>query len=155
MRLEDLAPAKGAKSSRKRVGRGSGSGLGMTAGRGTKGQKSRSGGGTAPWFEGGQMPLQRRIPKRGFFNPFKKRLSIVNVSDLERFAVGTEIGPKELIQMKLVKSAADGIKLLADGEIAHPFVVRVHQASAAAIRKIEAAGGRVELVPLHDLPKRK
>jgi large subunit ribosomal protein L15 len=149
MRLEDLAPAKGAKSSRKRVGRGSGSGLGMTAGRGTKGQKSRSGGGTAPWFEGGQMPLQRRIPKRGFTNIFKKRYSIVNVSDLERFAVGSEIGPKELLQMGLVKSVDDGIKLLADGDLTQPFTVQVHKASVAAISKVEAAGGRVELIPLH------
>lgn len=154
MRLQDLAPPKGAKSSRKRVGRGCGSGLGKTAGRGTKGQKSRSGGGTAPWFEGGQMPLQRRIPKRGFHNLFQKRFNIVNVSDLDRFAVGTEIGPKELIQMKLVKSSIDGIKLLGDGEIAHPFTVRVHKASATAIRKIEAAGGRVELLPLHNLSER-
>lgn len=149
MRLEDLAPAKGAKSSRKRVGRGTGSGLGMTAGRGTKGQKSRSGGGTAPWFEGGQMPLQRRIPKRGFNNIFKKRYSIVNVSDLARFAADTVIGPKELIQKGLVETMNDGIKLLANGDIAHPFTVQVHKASAAAISKVEAAGGRVELIPLH------
>jgi len=152
MRLEDLAPAKGAKSSKKRVGRGSGSGLGMTAGRGTKGQKSRSGGGTAPWFEGGQMPLQRRIPKRGFTNIFKKSYSIINVGDLGRFASGSAIGPKELIQVGLVARIKDGIKLLADGEIEHPFTVQVHKASAAAISKVEAAGGRVELI---SLPERK
>ena len=152
MRLEDLAPPKGAKSSRKRVGRGSGSGLGMTAGRGTKGQKSRSGGGTAPWFEGGQMPLQRRIPKRGFTNIFKKSYSIVNVGDLGRFAPGSEIGPKELIQIGLVATAKDGIKLLADGEIEHAFTVQVHKASAAAISKVEAAGGHVELI---SSPERK
>jgi large subunit ribosomal protein L15 len=148
MRLEDLGPPKGARSSRKRVGRGTGSGLGKTAGRGTKGQKSRSGGGTAPWFEGGQMPLQRRIPKRGFTNLFKKRYSIVKVSDLEQFAVDSEIGPKELLQTGLVKTRNDGIKLLADGDITHPFTVRVHKASAAAISKVQAAGGRVELIPL-------
>jgi large subunit ribosomal protein L15 len=149
MRLEDLAPAKGAKSSRKRVGRGCGSGLGKTAGRGTKGQKSRSGGGTPPWFEGGQMPLQRRIPKRGFTNIFKKQYGIVNVSDLERFAGDSQIGPKELLQAGLVKTVNDGIKLLADGDITHAFTVQVHKASAAAVSKVEAAGGRVELIPLH------
>jgi large subunit ribosomal protein L15 len=149
MRLEDLAPPKGAKSSRKRLGRGTGSGLGKTAGRGNKGQKSRSGGGTAPWFEGGQMPLQRRIPKRGFTNIFKTRYSIVNVNDLERFADGSQIGPKELLQTGLVKKVHDWIKLLGDGDITHAFTVQVHKASAAAITKIEAAGGRVELIPLH------
>jgi large subunit ribosomal protein L15 len=148
MRLEDLAPAKGAKSSRKRVGRGTGSGLGKTAGRGTKGQKSRSGGGTAPWFEGGQMPLQRRIPKRGFTNIFKKRYGIVNVSDLERFAAGSEIGPKEFLQTGLVKNVGEGIKLLADGDLTRPLSVQVHKASVAAISKVEAAGGRVELIPV-------
>jgi len=152
MRLQDLGPPKGAKSSRKRVGRGTGSGLGKTAGRGTKGQKSRSGGGTAPWFEGGQMPLQRRIPKRGFTNIFKKSFSIINVKDLERFAPGTTIGPEQLIQAGLVATAQDGIKLLADGEVTHPFTVQVHKASAAATTKIEAAGGRVELILL---PERK
>jgi large subunit ribosomal protein L15 len=154
MRLEDLAPPKGAKSSRKRVGRGCGSGLGKTAGRGTKGQKSRSGGGTAPWFEGGQMPLQRRIPKRGFTNIFKTRYNIVNVNDLERFDVGSQIGPKELLQTGLVKSVHDGIKLLGDGDLTRAFTVQVHKASAAAVSKIEAAGGRVELIPLHNLHKR-
>jgi large subunit ribosomal protein L15 len=148
MRLEDLAPPKGAKSSRKRVGRGCGSGLGKTAGRGTKGQNSRSGGGTAPWFEGGQMPLQRRIPKRGFTNIFKTRYSIVNVNDLERFDVNSQIGPKELLQTGLVKNVHDGIKLLGDGDLTRAFTVQVHKASAAAVSKIEAAGGRVELIPL-------
>ncbi len=152
MRLQDLAPPKGAKSGKKRVGRGSGSGLGMTAGRGTKGQKSRSGGGTAPWFEGGQMPLQRRIPKRGFTNIFKKSYSTINVKDLERFPPGSEIGPRELIQARLVEAGHQGIKLLADGEIAHAFTVQVHKASAAAISKIEAAGGRIELI---SMPERK
>ena len=149
MRLEDLAPAKGAKSNRKRVGRGTGSGLGKTAGRGTKGQKSRSGGGTAPWFEGGQMPLQRRVPKRGFTNLFKKTYSIVNVSDLEQFEADSQIGPKELLQTGLVKTKNEGIKLLADGDVTRSFTVLVHKASTAAISKIQAAGGRVELIPMH------
>jgi large subunit ribosomal protein L15 len=148
MRLQDLAPPPGAKKDRKRVGRGAGSGLGKTAGKGHKGQKARSGGGTPPWFEGGQMPLQRRIPKRGFTNIFKKQYSIINVDDLQRFSSGAEVGPMQLLQSGLVNSIGDGIKLLGDGLVEHPFTVQVHKASAAAIRKIEAAGGRVELIPL-------
>jgi large subunit ribosomal protein L15 len=147
MRLQDLAPAPGAKSHKKRVGRGCGSGLGKTAGRGTKGQNSRSGGGTPPWFEGGQMPLQRRIPKRGFTNPFKKRYSLVNLADLERFSSEMQIGPQELVQAGLVKNLQNDIKLLADGEISFSLAIQVHKASAAAISKVEAAGGRVELIP--------
>jgi len=146
MRLEDLAPAPGAKGHKKRVGRGCGSGLGKTAGRGSKGQNSRSGGSTPPWFEGGQMPLQRRVPKRGFNNIFKKRYSIVNLGDLQRFSSETQIGPRELLQAGLVKAMHDGIKLLADGEIAFPLTVQVHKASAAATSKVEAAGGKVELI---------
>jgi large subunit ribosomal protein L15 len=146
MKLEDLAPAPGAKKTRKRVGRGSGSGLGKTAGKGAKGQKARSGGGTPPWFEGGQMPLQRRIPKRGFTNIFKKTYTIINLRDLEQFAAGSEIGPEQLRQTGLVKKVRDGIKLLAQGDIAKALTVRVHEASLAAKSKIEAAGGRVELI---------
>ncbi len=148
MRLHDLAPAPGARKERKRVGRGAGSGLGKTAGRGNKGQKSRSGGGTPPWFEGGQMPLQRRVPKRGFHNIFKKQYSIINLDDLQRFAAGSEIGPDQLMESGLVKKMLAGIKLLGDGELAHPVTIQVHKASASAISKIEAAGGRVELIPL-------
>src|SRR5512143_670891 len=110
MRIEDLAPAPGAKSSKKRVGRGSGSGLGKTAGRGSKGQNARSGGGTPPWFEGGQMPLQRRVPKRGFTNIFKKIYGVINVSDLERFPAGTEVTVRLLMESGLVKRRCDGIK---------------------------------------------
>ena len=146
MKLEDLAPAPGAKKTRKRVGRGSGSGLGKTAGKGAKGQKARSGGGTPPWFEGGQMPLQRRIPKRGFTNIFKKSFAVINLRDLEQFAAGSEIGPEQLRQTGLVKKVRDGIKLLAQGDIAKALTVRVHEASVAAKSKIEAAGGRVELI---------
>jgi large subunit ribosomal protein L15 len=145
MRLEDLAPAPGAKKTRKRVGRGSGSGLGKTAGKGAKGQKARAGGGTPPWFEGGQMPLQRRLPKRGFTNIFKKHYSLVNVRDLEQFAAGSEVGPEQLMQA-VVKKLRSGIKLLAQGEITKALTVRVHVASAAAKSKIEAVGGRVELI---------
>jgi len=145
MKLEDLAPAPGAKKTRKRVGRGSGSGLGKTAGKGAKGQKARSGGGTPPWFEGGQMPLQRRLPKRGFTNIFKKHYSLVNLRDLEQFAAGSEVGPEQLMQ-GVVKKLRSGIKLLAQGEITKALTVRVHLASAAARSKIEAVGGRVELI---------
>jgi large subunit ribosomal protein L15 len=120
--------------------------LGKTAGRGTKGQKSRSGGGTPPWFEGGQMPLQRRVPKRGFTNIFKRIYGVVNVRDLQRFVAGTEVTPLELLESGLIKKHYDAIKLLADGEIDYGLTVRVHKASAAAISKIEAAGGHVELI---------
>ncbi|MGV8073682.1 MAG: 50S ribosomal protein L15 [Syntrophobacteraceae bacterium] len=146
MRLGDLAPAPGAKTNKKRLGRGSGSGLGKTAGKGAKGQKVRSGGGTPPWFEGGQMPLQRRIPKRGFTNVFKRIYCVVNVADLQRFADCTEVGPEQFEEAGLVKKRHDGVKLLANGEISVPLVIHVHKASAAAIGKIEAAGGRVELI---------
>jgi large subunit ribosomal protein L15 len=146
MRLHDLAPAPGAKTSKKRVGRGSGSGLGKTAGKGHKGQKARSGGGIPPWFEGGQMPLQRRIPKRGFTNIFKRVYSIINVGDLQRFSSGTEVGPEILKEIGLLKKQNDGIKLLGNGELNYALTIRVHKASEAAVKKIEAAGGRVEFI---------
>ncbi len=150
MRLSDLAPPPGAKKNTKRLGRGSGSGQGMTAGKGTKGQKSRSGGGTPPWFEGGQMPLQRRIPKRGFTNIFKKEFSIVNLEDLGKFPAGSEIGPLDFIGVGLIRKVRYGVKLLANGEISQPLTVRVHKASASAVKRIEAAGGKVELIPLKE-----
>ncbi|HOV87355.1 MAG TPA: 50S ribosomal protein L15 [Syntrophobacteraceae bacterium] len=151
MRLEDLAPAKGAKHSKKRVGRGTGSGLGKTAGRGSKGQKSRSGGGTPPWFEGGQMPLQRRVPKRGFTNIFAARFSILNVKDLQRFEPAGTVDIPDLIRAGYLKKGSAGIKLLGEGDISFSIHVRVHKASPSAISKVEAAGGRVELI---SLPKR-
>jgi len=150
MRLGELAPPPGAKKNTKRLGRGSGSGQGMTAGRGTKGQKSRSGGGTPPWFEGGQMPLQRRIPKRGFTNIFKKEFSIINLGDLRKFPAGSEVGPLDFIGAGLIRKVRHGVKLLANGEISQPVTVRVHKASVSAIQKIEAAGGKVELIPLRE-----
>jgi large subunit ribosomal protein L15 len=146
MRLDDLAPAPGAKRTKKRVGRGSGSGLGKTSARGHKGQNARSGGGTPPWFEGGQMPLQRRIPKRGFTNIFKKVFAVVNVADLAAFQAGSVIGPEDLIKAGLVKKSKDDIKLLANGEIGSALTIRVHKASAAAIEKVKAAGGQVEFI---------
>ena len=148
MKLEDLAPVPGAKKGRKRVGRGSGSGLGQTAGKGTKGQKSRSGGGTPPWFEGGQMPLQRRVPKRGFTNKFKKRFNVINVGDLERFEAGSEVGIRQLMEAGLVKKLYDGVKLLGDGDIGYSLTVEVHKASETAVNKVQAVGGRVELIPM-------
>ncbi|MGA2939937.1 MAG: 50S ribosomal protein L15 [Syntrophobacteraceae bacterium] len=150
MRLGELAPPPGAKRNTKRLGRGSGSGQGMTAGKGTKGQKSRSGGGTPPWFEGGQMPLQRRIPKRGFTNIFKKEFSIINLGDLRKFPAGSEVGPLDFIGAGLIRKVRHGVKLLANGEISQPVTVRVHKASVSAIQKIEAAGGKVELIPLRE-----
>ena len=146
MKLDDLSPPRGAKRAPKRLGRGTGSGLGMTAGRGTKGQKSRSGGGTPPWFEGGQMPLQRRVPKRGFTNIFKKSYAVVNLRDLERFPPDSEIGPEAFLKSGLVKNLRAGIKLLAKGTLTRPLTIRVHFASASAVRSVEAAGGRVELI---------
>lgn len=150
MKLGDLAPPAGAKKNTKRLGRGSGSGQGMTAGKGTKGQKSRSGGGTPPWFEGGQMPLQRRVPKRGFKNIFRKEYSIINVKDIQRFPAGSEVGPIDMVGAGIIRKVPFGIKLLANGEITQPVTVRVHKASASAVQKIEAAGGKVELIPLRE-----
>lgn len=150
MRIGELAPPPGAKKNTKRLGRGSGSGQGMTAGRGTKGQKSRSGGGTPPWFEGGQMPLQRRIPKRGFTNVFRKEFSIINLDDLRKFPAGSEVGPLDFVGAGLLRKVRYGVKLLAKGEISQPLTVRVHKASASAIQRIEAAGGKVELIPLRE-----
>jgi large subunit ribosomal protein L15 len=120
----------------------------MTAGKGTKGQKSRSGGGTPPWFEGGQMPLQRRVPKRGFTNIFKKQFSVLNVGDLATFSAGSEIAITDLVAAVLLRKSHHPVKLLADGEIAQAITIRVHKASAAAVQKIEAAGGKVEMIPV-------
>ncbi len=146
MRLNELKPAEGSRKKKKRVGRGTGSGLGKTAGRGTKGQKARSGGGVPPWFEGGQMPLQRRLPKRGFTNIFRTEYGIVNVRDLARFDAGTELGPEELKSAGLVRKNVKAVKLLGEGEVSGAYTVRVHKASASAVAKIEAAGGKVELI---------
>ena len=150
MRIGELAPPPGAKKNTKRLGRGSGSGQGMTGGKGTKGQKSRSGGGTPPWFEGGQMPLQRRIPKRGFTNIFKKEFSIINLGVLHEFPAGTEVGPLDLMGVGLLRKIPYGVKLLANGEIDRSLTIRVHKASAAAVKKVEEAGGKVELIPLRE-----
>lgn len=145
MKLNELSPAKGARSAKKRVGRGKGSGLGRTSGRGEKGLRARSGGGTKPGYEGGQMPLQRRIPKRGFVNTFRKEYAIVHVKDLNRFEPGAVVDRDALAAAGLVKNIRDGVKLLADGELTRPVTIKVDKASQAASRKVAAAGGTVEV----------
>jgi len=145
MRLEELKPPKGSRKKRKRVGRGIGSGHGKTACRGSKGQNARSGRGTKAGFEGGQMPLQRRLPKRGFRSPFKKHFAIINVKDLNRFQKDSIVDP-ELLKKQGLWKQGDGIKLLGDGELEHPLIVRVHQASRSAIKKVEQAQGKVEII---------
>ncbi len=146
MRLEELRPSEGSRKKRKRVGRGIGSGHGKTACKGAKGQKARSGGGIKAGFEGGQMPLQRRLPKRGFRSPFKKRFALLHLKDLNRFPKDTVVGPELLYQSGLLMDKGDPIKLLSDGELQHPLTIRVHQASKAALQKVEAASGRVEVI---------
>jgi len=145
MKLTDLRPAKGAKSVRRRVGRGEGSGLGKTSGKGNKGLKARSGGGTKPGYEGGQMPLQRRIPKRGFVNVFREEIAVVNVKELNRFEAGSFVDAEALRREGLVKGACPGgVKLLANGEVTRKLTVKVDRASKAAVAKVVAAGGTVE-----------
>ena len=145
MKLHELTPAKNARKGVKRVGRGVGSGWGKTAGRGNKGHKARSGGQTHPGFVGGQMPLQRRLPKRGFANIFRKQLAVVHIRDLARFESGSVVDRAALIKAGLVKGHWDGVKLLADGEIGHALVVKLDRVSQSAKAKIEAAGGTVEV----------
>ncbi|MCD6186064.1 MAG: 50S ribosomal protein L15 [Deltaproteobacteria bacterium] len=144
MRLNELAPAPGSRKKRKRVGRGVGSGSGKTAGRGTKGQNSRSGGGVRPGYEGGQMPIHRRLPKRGFTNIFKKNILIINIRDLARFEIGSVVDEASLVNIGLLKGKRDGIKLLAQGEINKPLTIRLDSLSKIAMEKILAAGGKVE-----------
>jgi large subunit ribosomal protein L15 len=146
MRLHDLAPEKGSKSSRKRVGRGVGSGHGKTSGRGSKGQNSRSGGGVRPGYEGGQMPLQRRLPKRGFTNIFKSEFHIVNLRDLNRFESGAVIDVQILIAAGIVKNSRKPVKLLGQGDIDKVLQVKFNAVSESARSKIEGAGGKVEVI---------
>ena len=147
MELDKLKPAPGAVRPKRRVGRGPGSGTGKTAGRGSKGAKSRSGYSLRYGFEGGQMPLIRRVPKRGFTNIFAKKVSNVNVRDLNRFPEETVVTPDLLISSGLINKSPDGVKVLGDGELKKKLVVQAHQFSAGAKAKIEAAGGRVEVLP--------
>jgi len=145
--LEKLSPAFGSKKKRKRVGRGNGSGHGTYSGRGCKGQKSRTGCDMRPGFEGGQLPLIKRLPqKRGFFNVFRTEYSLVNIDKLGIFEPGSEVTPEKLMASGIVKSLQRPIKILASGEISHPLVIKANKFSAAAKAKIEAAGGKAEEV---------
>ena len=146
MKLNELSPAPGSQKSSKRLGRGVGSGSGKTAGRGTKGYNSRSGGGVRPGYEGGQMPIHRRLPKRGFTNIFRKKIAVVNIRDLSRFESGSVVDEKALTEAGLIKGRRDGVKLLGNGEISHPLEIKVNLVSKSAREKIEAAGGKVEVL---------
>ena len=146
MKLHELKPAEGSRQERKRKGRGIGSGNGKTAGKGHKGQNARSGGGVRPGFEGGQTPLFRRLPKRGFNNINRKEFAIVNLDMLNSFEEGVEITPELLIEYGVVKNEKAGIKILAKGSIEKKLTVKAHQFSAAAKEAIEAAGGTTEVI---------
>jgi len=150
MRLDDLRPAPGSNKKRKRVGRGDGSGHGKTSCRGHKGQGARSGGNVQPGFEGGQMPLQRRLPKRGFFNPFRVEISVVNLSQLEKLAESGEIGPENLAAHGLIGGKSRRVKILGEGSLTRALTIKAHGFSASAKAKIEAAGGKAELIAIHD-----
>lgn len=146
MKLYQLQPAEGAKTSPKRVGRGIGSGMGKTSTKGHKGQKARSGGGKGPAFEGGQTPLQRRLPKRGFTNIFKRNWVEVNLEKLNVFDNGTEVTPEILLEKGVIKKLADGVKILGDGKITKKLIVKSNGFSKSAVDKIEKAGGKAEVI---------
>ena len=145
MKLHELMAQRGSGKKKKRVGRGEGSGRGKTAGRGTKGQNSRSGGGVPLGFEGGQMPLQRRIPKRGFTNIFKKQYKIINIKDLKHFKADEIVDRDALLKVGLLKKAK-AVKLLGQGDISYPLDIKVNKVSQAAREKIESAGGKVGVI---------
>ena len=147
MKLNELKYNEGSKKDIKRLGRGSSSGTGKTSGKGQKGQNARSGGGVRPGFEGGQLPLYRRLPKRGFSNAmFKKVYAVINVSDLNMFDEGTVVTPELLKEMGIIKNALSGIKVLGNGELEKKLEVRAHKFSETAKQKIEAAGGKAEVM---------
>ena len=147
MKLHELSPAAGSTKERKRIGRGAGSGQGKTAGKGHKGQKARAGRGMRPGFEGGQMPLQRRLPKRGFNNIFRKEIAIVNVSDIDAaFDNGAVVTIDALVEKGLVKKKLDGVKVLGHGEVSKSLTVQANAFSESAKQKLEAAGGKAEEV---------
>ncbi len=146
MKLYELQPAEGAKKAPKRVGRGIGSGMGKTSTKGHKGQKARSGGGKGPAFEGGQTPLQRRLPKRGFNNKFRRELVEVNLEKLNLFDNGTEVTPEVLLEKGIIKKIADGVKILGNGKITKKLTVKSNGFSKSAIAKIEKAGGKAEVI---------
>lgn len=146
MKLHELKPAEGSRQERKRKGRGIGSGNGKTAGKGHKGQNARSGGGVRPGFEGGQTPLMRRLPKRGFTNINRKEYAVVNLDALNRFEDGTEVTPELMIETGLVKKELAGIKVLAKGSLEKKLTVKAHKFSSAAEEAIKAAGGQTEVI---------
>ena len=146
MKLHDLKPAVGATTAPKRLGRGTGSGLGKTSGKGHKGAKARSGGGKRPGFEGGQMPLTMRLPKRGFTNKWRKEYVAINVDRLEIFEDGQVVSPVELIEMGIIKKIEDGVKIMGNGEITKKLTVVANKFTATAKEKIEAAGGKAEVI---------
>jgi len=147
MNLHDLKPEKGSRKKRKRVGRGMGSGRGYTSGRGANGQNARSGGGVRPTFEGGQTPLFRRLPKRGFNNIFKKEYNEINIFQLNYFNEGEEITPDKLLESGVIDSLArSGVKILGQGELEKPFTVKANAFTKSAKEKIEAAGGKAEVI---------
>lgn len=146
MKLQELSPALGSVKAPYRKGRGAGSGNGKTAGRGHKGQWARSGGGVRPGFEGGQLPLYRKLPKRGFKNRFATQYAIVNLSDLDRFENGAVVDLDTLLAEGIVKKAFDGLKVLGNGELTHAITVKAARFSASAKEKIEAAGGKTEVI---------
>lgn len=146
MKLHELKPAPKSRTKRKRVGRGIGSGHGKTSTKGHKGQIARSGGGKKPGFEGGQMPLKRRVPKRGFKNIFRKEWAVVNLRDLNRLEGVQDVTPQVMVQAGLVRGSASRIKVLAEGTLVKPFYVQAHRFSEAAAVKIQAAGGRIEVL---------
>ena len=146
MKLHELSPAEGSKKEAKRVGRGHGSGQGKTAGKGHKGQKARAGKGVRPGFEGGQMPLQRRVPKRGFNNIFAKNIVAINVGSLNKFEDGAVVDTQALVDAGIVKNSFDGIKILGNGSLNKKLEVKVAAFSASAKEKIEKAGGKAEVI---------
>ena len=149
MKLHDLQPMPGSNKNRKRVGRGTSSGHGKTAGRGVRGQNSRAGGAKGPYFEGGQLPLVRRLPfKRGFFNPFRIEYAPINVEGLSAFEAGSEVTPATLVAAGLLKSERLPVVILGNGELDRPLTVKAHRFSKTARSKIEAAGGKVEELPV-------
>jgi large subunit ribosomal protein L15 len=146
MKLSDLKPSEGSRKKKKRVGRGTGSGHGTTATYGNKGQRATSGGTKGKAFEGGQMPLTRRIPKRGFSNPFRKEYALIKIADLEILKGKERVGIQDLLESGLIKDMKSGVKLLSGGEINFPIILVVHKASKQAIEKIKAQGGDVEVL---------
>jgi len=146
MRLNELRPPKGSTHAKKRLGRGSGSGRGKTSGRGHKGQRSRSGSKSRAWFEGGQMPLYRRLPVRGFTNIFKKQYAIVNVDKLNEFPDGAVVTPKLLKSVGVIKKFEDGVKILGDGELEKSLTIKAHRFSKSALSKIKSAGGEAVVI---------